>query len=30
MTRREEQNDIARTAYCPYCGQKLDWSVLDD
>ena len=29
-TCREELNDIDRFDYCPYCGQKLDWSVLDD
>lgn len=27
---REEQDDLACNPYCPYCGQKLDWSVLDD
>lgn len=24
-TCREEQDDLACTAYCPHCGQKLDW-----
>ena len=23
-------NVFDRFDYCPYCGQKLDWSVLDD
>ena len=23
-------NEFDRFDYCPYCGQKLDWSVLDD
>lgn len=23
-------NEFDRFGYCPYCGQKLDWSVLDD
>lgn len=22
--------EFNRFDYCPYCGQKLDWSVLDD
>lgn len=30
-TCREEQDDLACTAYCPHCGQKLDWEgVFDD
>ena len=28
-TCKEELDDIDRFDYCPYCGQKLDWSVLD-
>ena len=23
-------NEFYRFDYCPYCGQKLDWSALDD
>lgn len=23
-------NEFDRFDYCPYCGQKLDWSALDD
>lgn len=23
-------NEFDRFDYCPHCGQKLDWSVLDD
>lgn len=26
----EELDELDRFAYCPHCGQKLDWSVLDD
>ena len=29
-TCREELDDLDTFDYCPYCGQKLDWSVLDD
>lgn len=29
-TCKEELDDLDRFAFCPYCGQKLDWSVLDD
>ena len=29
-TCREDLDDLDRFDYCPYCGQKLDWSVLDD
>lgn len=29
-TCREELDDLETFDYCPYCGQKLDWSVLDD
>ncbi len=29
-TCREEVDDLDTFDYCPYCGQKLDWSVLDD
>lgn len=25
----EELNERERFEYCPYCGQKLDWNVLD-
>lgn len=25
----EELNEHERFKYCPYCGQKLDWNVLD-
>ena len=28
-TCREEQDDITYNAYCPHCGQKLDWSVTE-
>ena len=29
-TCREELDDLETFDYCPYCGQKLDWSVLND
>lgn len=29
-TCREELDDLDTFDYCPDCGQKLDWSVLDD
>ena len=29
-TCKEELDDLDRFDYCPYCGQKLDWSALDD
>lgn len=29
-TCREELDDLDTFDHCPYCGQKLDWSVLDD
>ena len=29
-TCREELDDLDTFDYCPYCGQKLDWSVLND
>lgn len=27
---REELDKFEQFGYCPECGQKLDWSVLDD
>ena len=29
-TCREDLDEVDCFPYCPYCGQKLDWSVLDD
>ena len=28
-TCRGELDDIACTAYCPYCGQRLDWRITE-